>query len=124
MSIENGQLIKENKDLNSQIREKEIELATYESKLNQLNNKMKDMEKLKENLNNNFKINMSKKENEFKKEKDNFEREKTKLNERITELENEVEILKNRLDSIKEKRDLIKDQMKRSLLNYVDNNKI
>ena len=81
MSIENGQLIKENKDLNSQIREKEIELATYESKINQLNNKMKDMDKLKENLNNNFKINMSKKENEFKKEKDNFEREKTKLND-------------------------------------------
>ncbi len=124
LTIENGQLIKENKDLNSQIREKEIELATYESKINQLNNKMKDMDKLKENLNNNFKINMSKKENEFKKEKDNFEREKTKLNERIRELENEVEILKSRLDSIKEKRDLIKDQMKRVLLNYVDNNKI
>ena len=124
LTIENGQLIKENKDLNSQIREKEIELATYESKINQLNNKMKDMDKLKENLNNNFKINMSKKENEFKKEKDNFEREKGKLNERISELENEVEILKSRLDSIKEKRDLIKDQMKRVLLNYVDTNKI
>lgn len=65
-----------------------------------------------------------KKEKEFKKEKENFEIEKGKLNDKIRELENEIDVLRGRLDKFEEKREMIKEQMKRTLLNYVENNKI
>ena len=121
---QNAQLLKNNGDLESEKSSMLIDLKAKENLINQYKNKTSDIDKLRDNLEREKNSYLIKKEKEFKKEKENFEIEKGKLNDKIRELENEIDVLRGRLDKFEEKREMIKEQMKRTLLNYVENNKI
>ena len=121
---QNAQLLKNNGDLESEKSSMLIDLKAKENLINQYKNKTSDIDKIRDNLEREKNSYLIKKEKEFKKEKENFEIEKGKLNDKIRELENEVDVLRGRLDKFEEKREMIKEQMKRTLLNYVENNKI
>ena len=121
---QNAQLLKNNGDLESEKSSMLIDLKAKENLINQYKNKTSDIDKIRDNLEREKNSYLIKKEKEFKKEKENFEIEKGKLNDKIRELENEIDVLRGRLDKFEEKREMIKEQMKRTLLNYVENNKI
>ena len=121
---QNAQLLKNNGDLESEQSSMLIDLKAKENLINQYKNKASEIDKLRDNLEREKNSYLIKKEKEFKKEKENFEIEKGKLNDKIRELENEIDVLRGRLDKFEEKREMIKEQMKRTLLNYVENNKI
>ncbi len=121
---QNAQLLKNNGDLESEKSSMLIDLKAKENLINQYKNKASEIDKLRDNLEREKNSYLIKKEKEFKKEKESFEIEKGKLNDKIRELENEVDVLRGRLDKFEEKREMIKEQMKRTLLNYVENNKI
>ena len=121
---QNAQLLKNNGDLESEKSSMLIDLKAKENLINQYKNKASEIDKLRDNLEREKNSYLIKKEKEFKKEKENFEIEKGKLNDKIRELENEIDVLRGRLDKFEEKREMIKEQMKRTLLNYVENNKI